>query len=130
MHIRIDDPRGTEIAALLKTHLDDAALHSPPKSVHALDLEALRAPEITFWTVRDSGELLGCGALKNLGGGYGEIKSMFVDPDTRRAGVAAGLIGRCPDTGSQTRLVTPLASHLFFLGSALSATDRFHGPNM
>lgn len=34
--------------------------------IHALDLEGLRQPEITFWSVWSDGELLGCGALKAL----------------------------------------------------------------
>ena len=51
MHITIDDLSGSEIYELLQEHLQDMALHSPPESVHALDIEALRKPEITFWTV-------------------------------------------------------------------------------
>ena len=62
MNIKIDDLKGSEIYELLQEHLQSMALHSPPESVHALDIEALRKPEITFWTVWESGELLGCGA--------------------------------------------------------------------
>ena len=39
MDIRIDDLHGPEIARLLQEHLDEMFLHSPPESVHALDLE-------------------------------------------------------------------------------------------
>lgn len=64
--IRADDLSGPEVAALLREHLESAALHSPPESVHALDLEALRAPDVTFWSVWRGSELVGCGALKEL----------------------------------------------------------------
>lgn len=57
MNIRIDDLRGPEIHALLQEHLDSMNRISPPESVHALDIEGLRKPEITFWTVWDGGEL-------------------------------------------------------------------------
>lgn len=92
MDIRIDDLRGPEIAALLQAHLDEMHVHSPPGSVHALDLERLRRPEITFWTVWDAGELMGCGALKTLDATHGEIKSMRTAARHLRKGVAAALM--------------------------------------
>jgi putative acetyltransferase len=66
MHIKVDDLSGAEIRELLQEHLRGVALLSPPESVHALDIEALRGAEITFWTAWESGQLLGCGALKEL----------------------------------------------------------------
>ena len=57
MEIVADDLNGPEIAELLRTHLRDMALSSPPESVHALDLEALRKPEVTFWSVWQDGQL-------------------------------------------------------------------------
>lgn len=92
MEIRADDLRGPEIARLLQEHLQDMALHSPPESIHALDLEALRRPEITFWTVWQDGALLGCGAIKELDPGHGEIKSMRTSNAHRRKGVAATML--------------------------------------
>ena len=92
MDIRIDDLRGPEIARLLQEHLDEMFLHSPPESVHALDLDKLRRPEITFWTVWEDGELLGCGALKALDAAHGEIKSMRTATRHLRRGVAATLM--------------------------------------
>jgi putative acetyltransferase len=76
MEIKTDDLKGTEIHELLQEHLNSMFELSPPESVHALDIEALRQPEITFWTVWENGELLGCGALKELDSRHGEIKSM------------------------------------------------------
>lgn len=90
--IRVDDLSGPEIAQLLREHLQDMALHSPPESVHALDLEALRKPEITFWTVWEGSELLGCGAIKQLDPLHGEIKSMRTAAAHKGKGVAAGLL--------------------------------------
>ena len=66
MNIIIDKLQHPEIITLLEEHLRDMAEHSPPESVHALDLAALRAPEITFWTAWEESQLLGCGALKEL----------------------------------------------------------------
>ena len=88
MNIKIDDLKGSEIYELLQEHLQSMRLHSPPESVHALDIEALRRPEITFWTVWESGELLGCGALKELDSQHGEIKSMRTSSLHLRKGVA------------------------------------------
>lgn len=92
MDIRIDDLRGPAIAQLLQEHLQDMALHSPPESIHALDLDALRKPEITFWSAWEGDELVGCGALKQLDPQHGEIKSMRTAPHHRGKGVAAGLL--------------------------------------
>ncbi|MGI8438445.1 MAG: GNAT family N-acetyltransferase [Chthoniobacterales bacterium] len=76
MTIRIDDLRSPEIAALLQEHLDDMIATSPPESRHALDLEGLRKPGITFWSLWEGEECVGCGALKELDARHAEIKSM------------------------------------------------------
>jgi len=90
--IREDDLRGPEIAALLEAHLAHARAHSPPESIHALDLDRLRAPEITFWSVWLGDELVGCGALKELAPDHGEIKSMHTARAHRGKGVGAKLV--------------------------------------
>ena len=92
MKIIVDDLQGPEIAALLEAHLSLMRSQSPPESVHALDLDKLREPDVTFWTVWDKGELLGCGALKQLGSGDGEIKSMHTAKAARGRGIAARLL--------------------------------------
>jgi len=74
--VGLDDLSGPEIAGLLAEHLRDMHVHSPPESVHALDLDELRKPDITFWSVWCGDELVGCGALKELDKKHGEIKSM------------------------------------------------------
>ena len=93
MQIRVDDLSGPEVAQLLQEHLRSVALLSPPESVHALGREALRKPDITFWSVWQDEELVGCGALKELDPLHGEIKSMRTAPRHLRKGVAARLLG-------------------------------------
>lgn len=92
MHIRIDDLRGPEVHALLEEHLQDMRRISPPESVHALDLDGLRRPEITFWTAWSNNELVGCGALKMLDATHGEIKSMRVSGTRRRTGAGRAML--------------------------------------
>jgi putative acetyltransferase len=92
MEIRIDDLRGAEIATLLAEHLDGMAQVSPPESRHAQNLERLRQPDVTFWTVW-AGELLaGCGALKEIDSTHGEVKSMRTAKRFLRPGVARLLL--------------------------------------
>jgi putative acetyltransferase len=92
LNIKTDNLQGPEIRALLQEHLESMKLYSPPESVHALDLEALRKPEITFWTVWEKEELLGCGALKELDPQHGEIKSMRTSARHRRQGVGSAML--------------------------------------
>jgi putative acetyltransferase len=92
MQIRLDDLSGPEIRALLDEHLQNMAQLSPPGSVHALDIEALRMPEVTFWTAWSDGKLLGCGALKKLSPGHGEVKSMRTASAHHRKGVARAIL--------------------------------------
>jgi putative acetyltransferase len=88
VEIKLDDLTGPEVAQLLDEHLQNMAKHSPPESRHALNLEELRKPEITFWSVWENGHLVGCGALKELDNTHGEIKSMRTSSSHLRKGVA------------------------------------------
>ena len=92
MDIRVDDLAGPEIAELMQQHLRSMAKYSPPESIHALDLDELRRPEVTVWSGWRGGELLGCGALKELDCRHAEIKSMRTAIGHQRKGVAAGLL--------------------------------------
>jgi len=92
LEIREDDLTGIEITQLLEAHLAHAAAHSPPESVHALDLDRLRSPEITFWSVWSGDHLVGFGALNELSRDHGEIKSMHTAQEHRGRGVAARLL--------------------------------------
>lgn len=92
MDIRIDDLKGEAIRSLLVEHLTELKSLSPPESVHALDLSALQKPDVTFWTVWSDGALLGCGALKEIGEGHGEVKSMRTAGAHRRKGAARAVL--------------------------------------
>lgn len=87
-----DDLTGDAIIAFLREHLDDMRSISPPESSHALDLDGLRAADVTFWTLWEAGQLLGCGALKELDSKTGEIKSMRTAPAHRGKGVGSKLL--------------------------------------
>ena len=92
-HDNVFDRRGgISVAGLLREHLHSMTLYSPPESIHALDLEALRRPEITFWSAWQGRELMGCGAIKEWDVGHAEIKSMRTASAHLRKGVAARLM--------------------------------------
>lgn len=92
MKIVLDDLSGPEIAELLEGHLQELRTISPPESVHALDIDGLRRPEITFWSVMDGDLLVGCGALKRLDADHAELKSMRTKPTRKRSGIASLLL--------------------------------------
>ena len=117
MQIRIDDLSGLQIAALLEEHISDMRRISPPESKHALDLNGLRQPEITFWTIWDNDQLAGCGALKELDSTHGEIKSMRTALTHRRKGVAAKMLGHLIEEATRrkyTQLSLETGSMPFF----------------
>jgi putative acetyltransferase len=89
LEVRIDDLSGPEIAELLTEHLRSLAEISPPESCHALNLDALRQPDVTFWSVWHGNDLAGCGALKELDAEHGEVKSMRTARAHLRKGVAS-----------------------------------------
>ncbi|VUD59218.1 putative N-acetyltransferase YsnE [Thalassocella blandensis] len=92
MEIAVSDLQEDDIARFLQEHLQDMHATSPPESIHALDLDALRHPNITFWTVRQDSVLIACGALKRLNDKHGEIKSMRTSRQHRGQGVASHLL--------------------------------------
>jgi putative acetyltransferase len=92
LQIREDDLTGKEIAHFLREHLEDMHEITPPESVHALDLEALRSPDITFWSAWEGDELLACGPLKELDSRSGEVKSMRTARSHRDRGIGSKLL--------------------------------------
>ena len=92
MLIEIDDPARADVSTLLAEHMADMVATSPPESVHALDVSGLKISTITFWTAREDGLLLGCGALKELDTGHAEIKSMRPTHAARGRGVASAML--------------------------------------
>jgi putative acetyltransferase len=92
MQIRLGGLETPEVAALLAEHVEDMRRYSPPESVHTLDLDRLRTPDLTFWSLWDREQVLGCAALRELDATHGELKSMRTAPSYRRRGVAATLL--------------------------------------
>ena len=92
IEIRTDDLSGDAIRALIAFHLDGMHDTSPAESVHALDLDGLRHPSITFWSAWIGAELAGIGALKRIDGERGELKSMRVDDRFRGSGVGRAIL--------------------------------------
>jgi putative acetyltransferase len=90
--IAADDPRAPDVRRLLATHLAFGNAHSPPEDVHALDVDALVDPAITFLSYRLDGELLAVGALKDLSDGHGELKSMHTTVAARGRGVGRAMV--------------------------------------
>jgi putative acetyltransferase len=93
VRIVIDDLSGPEIAAFLDEHLKDMRSLTPLESKHALDLDGLRRPEVTFWSVLDGDTIVACGAIKRLDAGHAEVKSMRTAPERKRSGIASLLLG-------------------------------------
>ncbi|MGS2641941.1 GNAT family N-acetyltransferase [Streptosporangium sp. LJ11] len=92
MKIVLDDLSGPEIAGFLDEHVQEMRSTTPLESKHALDLDGLRRPEITFWSVMDGDSLVGCGAIKRLDTDHAEVKSMRTAPARKRSGTASLLL--------------------------------------
>jgi len=92
MKIELDDLSRPQIHALLNEHLRNMYELSAPESVHALDLDKLRRPDITFWSAWEGDVLLGCGALKELDPKHGEVKSMRTPSALRRRGAGRAIL--------------------------------------
>jgi len=117
MNIVIDDLTGSSIHALLNEHLQSMYELSPPESVHALDIEKLRKPEITFWTAWDGPLLLGCGALMELDKSHGEVKSMRTPAAHRGRGAGRAILSHIiavARSRSYERLSLETGSHAAF----------------
>ncbi len=92
LEIRADDLSGEPTRTLLALHLAGMQSSSPPESVFALDLSGLEAPGITVWTAWLDGEVAAVGALRMLGNGGAEIKSMRTHPNHLRKGMGRALL--------------------------------------
>ncbi len=92
MQLQTEDLDNSDVRTLLSEHLAEMHQISPNGCVHALDLDGLKEDSVTLWTARDSGTLLGCGALKELDPRSGEIKSMRTAKAHLRKGVARALL--------------------------------------
>ncbi len=87
MEILVDDLSGPEIVKFLDEHIQEMRAVTPPESKHALDLDGLRVPDVTFWTVMEDGAVVGCGAVKIL-----DASLSASVRKARPAGVVGGLV--------------------------------------
>src|SRR5216684_3515489 len=87
-----DDLAGPEIARFLDEHVREMLSITPPESKHALDLDGLRRPEVTFWSARDGDTVVGCAAIKRLDASHAEVKSMRTTSARKRSGIASLLL--------------------------------------
>ena len=117
MRIEVDDLSRPQVHSLLEEHLANMYELSPPEQVFALDLNKLRADDITFWTVWEEEELLGCGALKELTLTHGEIKSMRTQAATRGRGAGRAVLAQIIAVAQQrgyTKLSLETGTHAAF----------------
>ncbi len=92
IEIRPDDLSGPEMAELIAIHAGTMLAASPPESCHFLPIDGLRQPAVTVWSLWEDNTLLGCGALKDLGDGTGEIKSMHTREVLRGRGLGRRML--------------------------------------
>lgn len=81
-----------DVRELLALHVAAMQAHSPPEACHVLPPTALDVPEITFFSLREKGQLLGIGALRALSPDEGEIKSMRTSPAAIGRGVGKAIL--------------------------------------
>jgi len=99
----VDDPRADDVLQLLEVHLAYSYEHSPPEHVHALDVEELLDPTVTFFSARCDGVLLAVGALKHLDASHSEIKSMHTSETARRLGIGRAMLGHLLEVARERR---------------------------
>lgn len=90
--IAADNLSTADIRGLLQQHFDSMLANSPPGSCHFLDFDELNGADISFWSLREDGRLAGCGALRQIDSGHGEIKSMRTADAFLRRGVATHML--------------------------------------
>jgi putative acetyltransferase len=90
--IAIDDPRAGDVRALLAVHLTFARGQTPPEDAHAIDVDGLLDPAVTFFSYRAGGALLAIGALKELDPRQAEIKSMHTAQAARGRGIGGKML--------------------------------------
>lgn len=125
--VQPDDLSSPDVQALIAEHLSGMHANSPAGHVHALAIESLRTPDVTFWVARKEGALCGCGALKALDAHSGEVKSMRTRAAFLRHGVAQAILDEIVRTARQrghTRLLLETGT-----GEAFDAAHAFYRRN-
>jgi putative acetyltransferase len=128
-NIATDDPRADDVRELLERHLAFASEHTPRADVHALDIDGLLDPAVTFFSFRVDGELLGVGALKQLDGPHAELKSMHTAQAARGRGIGRAmvdhLIGVARDRGMRQVSLETGSGPAFAAARSLYASAGF-----
>lgn len=118
--IETADPGEPGALALLQRHRDHCAATTPPEDIHALDLDGLRDPKVTFFTLTEDGTVLAIGALKDLGDGHAEIKSMHTAAEARGRGLGERMV--------EHLIATARARGITRISLETGATDEFAAP--
>lgn len=123
------------VMALIERHLDHCQADTPPGKCHRLDLSGLQRPDIRFWTLWDGEQAVGCIALRDLGEGRGELKSMHVLAERRGEGLADILLNHLLDEARKSGMTwlgletgdTPLfeAARVFYAKRGFAPTAEF-----
>lgn len=92
LDIRPADLSSPDMAELIAVHAQTMLAASPPESCHFLPIDGLRQPSVSVWSMWEEGALIGCGALKELGGTAGEIKSMHTRAHLRGRGLGRRML--------------------------------------
>jgi putative acetyltransferase len=124
IEVRQDDLSSPQVQELVAEHLAGMQDHSPPGRVHALAIDALRAPTITLWSAWMDGQLCGCGALRQLSATLGEVKSMRTRQAFRGRGVGQAVLDMIVRTARQRG-----CSHLYLetgTGEAFAAAHALY----
>lgn len=110
-----------DVRALLVQHFSEMRAGSPPAACHVLPVDGLKVPGIRFFTLREDGLLLGCGALKRLEEGHGEVKSMRTSDGALGRGVGKALLDHL--------VATALNDGMSRLSLETGSTEQFAAAN-
>ena len=91
--ISLDDPRAPDVRRLLEVHLRFARAQTPPEDAHAMDVDELLDPAVSFFSLRRDGALIAVGALKRLDSQHAEVKSMHTVSNERGRGAGRRMLG-------------------------------------
>ena len=92
LEIAIDDPRAADVQDLLGVHLAFSQTVTPIEYSFALDVHELVGDEVTFFSARRGGLLVGIAALKRLDQDHAELKSMHTREAERGTGIGRALV--------------------------------------
>lgn len=121
VEVRVDDLSSPQVQELIAQHLAGMHSNSPAEHCHALAIDGLRAHDVTFWSAWINDQLCGCGALKSLGGGAGEVKSMRTHHSFLRRGVAQAVLDEIVSTARERGY-----SHLYLETGTGDAFEAAH----